>query len=521
MLFTALSIGALSLVLFAAGLFGLLYIPNIIAIFALFIAAEVMYIYKKRRSITFSLSGFSLFQKFLIGLLLLQSVVNFIGVLGPELGFDALWYHLTLPKIFLEHHKVFFIPGDLLYYSLFPKLTEMLYLVPLSLGSEAGAKFIHFSFGILTLVLLYKTSRIFLNKTFSLLVLTVFYSNPVVGWESITGYVDLARTFFELFAFYYFVTFLKTGNKKNIITSGMLLGLGISVKTLSLGSLPLYALLLIFSKSKSKVSSMMLLILSAALTSILWFVYAYISSGNPFYPLFSSRYSDLGQGYASVIQAGKDLFILSFYSPDPISPLYILFIPLIGITFNKMKGVEKTLLFYSFLAIMLWTITPRTGTSRFLLPYLPVMSIAVTLPLKYLKDKFYIKTAYVLITLCMLISIFYRGAANTKFIPYIVGSESKEEFLMNYLNFSYGDFYDEEQAIKEIVGQKKVLTVGLHNLYYIDFPFVDSSYVRNGEEFNYVLVQNAILPSRFSTAKLAYVNSKTHVKLYDVGKTLW
>ena len=31
-----------------------------------------------------------------------QILVNLIGALGPELGFDALWYHLTEAKLFWQ-----------------------------------------------------------------------------------------------------------------------------------------------------------------------------------------------------------------------------------------------------------------------------------------------------------------------------------------------------------------------------------------------------------------------------------
>ena len=43
----------------------------------------------------------------LLFLVVLQVSINLIGVLGPELAFDALWYHLTLPKIYLEKHSLF------------------------------------------------------------------------------------------------------------------------------------------------------------------------------------------------------------------------------------------------------------------------------------------------------------------------------------------------------------------------------------------------------------------------------
>ncbi len=43
----------------------------------------------------------------LAGLLVIQVIINLIGALGPELGFDALWYHLTIPKIYFEFHRAF------------------------------------------------------------------------------------------------------------------------------------------------------------------------------------------------------------------------------------------------------------------------------------------------------------------------------------------------------------------------------------------------------------------------------
>src|SRR6185437_14950424 len=117
---------------------------------------------------------------------------------GPEIGFDALWYHLTLPKLYLGWHQVRHIPGGLLYYSDMPKLTEMLYISGLAILGETGAKLIHFSFGILCCIALYKVGRKFFSPLLSLIAVAIFYSNLVVGWESISAYIDLARTFFNI-----------------------------------------------------------------------------------------------------------------------------------------------------------------------------------------------------------------------------------------------------------------------------------------------------------------------------------
>src|SRR6185369_9240613 len=128
-------------------------------------------------------------------LLGLQIVVNFIGVLGPEVGFDALWYHLVLPKLYLVHHEVFFIPGGLLYYSAMPKLAEMLYVGGLSFGNEIVVKCIHFIFGLLTCFALYKLQRKFFTPLIALIGVVVFYSNLVFAWESASAYIDLIRAF--------------------------------------------------------------------------------------------------------------------------------------------------------------------------------------------------------------------------------------------------------------------------------------------------------------------------------------
>ena len=66
-----------------------------------------------------------------------------------------------------------------------------------------------------------------------------------------------------------------------------------------------------------------------------------------------------------------------------------------------------------------------------------------------------------------------------------------------------------------------MLLYGFHNLYYVNFPFVDSSWVKKGDDFNYVAVQNSKIPERFSDWSLVYSNSITRVKLYTKGEIRW
>lgn len=104
---------------------------------------------------------------FILTILFSQVLVNLIGALGPELSFDALWYHLTLAKLYVTEHRVFHIPGGLLYYSSMPRLTEMLYTVALIFKNEILAKLIHWFFGILSAIALFKLLRCYVNDKFS------------------------------------------------------------------------------------------------------------------------------------------------------------------------------------------------------------------------------------------------------------------------------------------------------------------------------------------------------------------
>ena len=215
----AILIGIYSYLIFALGLLGILYRENIIFLTLIFFLI-VFFIYKRFLSIN-SLKNFKKFKELhklsvvFLALILLQAFVNLIGALGHELGFDALWYHLTLPKIYLINHSIDYISGGLLYYSAMPKLTEMLYIAGLAVGNEIFPKLIHFSFGILSLIALYKLSVMFLSIKWSFLACVIFYSNLVVGWQSITAYIDLARTFFEAIqrAFYFVHAFLTRKTK--------------------------------------------------------------------------------------------------------------------------------------------------------------------------------------------------------------------------------------------------------------------------------------------------------------------
>jgi hypothetical protein len=206
---------------------------------------------------------------------------------------------------------------------------------------------------------------------------------------------------------------------------------------------------------------------------------------------------------------------------DPVSPFYMICLPLIIIMFPRFKKEIKLVAMYSLLSIIIWYITPHIGGGRFILPYLPAFSILCAGVMSELSHKKIVYRFLIsVIIFISIVSIAYRFGANKKYIPVIVGKETKQEFLSNNLNFTFGDFYDTDNYFKNhLKPTDSVLLYGFHNLYYVDFPFIDSSWVKKGETFNYIAVQNTKLPKRFSNWKLVYKNDKTLVKLYNNRNT--
>lgn len=512
-----------SYLIFVLGILGLLY-KNIIITVSLLYILSILFINYKYWKVNISLKKIKLskLSKVFLSIIFIQGTVNLIGVLGPELSFDALWYHLTIPKVFLENNRIFHIPGNLLYYSDLPKNIDLIYLAFLSFSNEILPKLTHFLFGLLSLYALYKLSRKFLNQELSFLTCLLFYSNLIVGWQSITAYIDLGLTFFEITTLYLFYEWLEKKEMKYLIYSSVVLGLSLSSKISAVNSLVVFILLTIFVILHRKVTlfkyvkSLFFFVFIPILVALPWFIFSFINTGNPIYPLFDNK--------LNLIFDINPINVLNLFlfAPDPISPIYLIVFPLTLIIINKFDYKTKLLILYCISSVVIWLFTSSTGGSRFILPFLPAYSLLVLITInniKYKNIKLYLITLIIIVAFS---SIVYRFIANYKFLPVVFGLETKQEFLSNNLNFSFGDFYDTDGYFKKnIKSSDIVLLYGFHNLYYVDFNYIDSSWVKKGDVFNYIAVQNSTIPSRFSDWSEVYYNNKTNVKVYTKEHKQW
>jgi len=460
---------------------------------------------------------------FLFSLFILQIIVNFIGALGPELSFDSLWYHLTIPKIYLQQGRIFFIPGGLFYYSAMPKLLEMLYLATLPFSSLGIlAKIIHFSFGVLSAVALYNLVKRYLGSRLAILSSVIFYTTLIVGWMSVTAYVDLGRTFFEILALDLFLQWIESKQKdqSRLLDSAVLLGLAISTKLIALASLPIFLIILLIKTKKIKLSLIFGLI--SLLISLPWFVFSFLHTGNPFYPVFSSLLDASHKiVFPNILIYLRDVFLLFFNSFDPISPVFLIFMPLIFLSFFHKKENNQsflTLKLYVFLSLLFWCLTPRTGGSRFILPYLPAVSFLLVWVV-FQGKIFYRQILYLVTVFICVINLGYRGLANAKFVKVILKRQSIQSFLERNLNFKNNEFLDLNKDLAKIIRKNDlVLIYGSHNLFYTDFPIVHESFTPKGVYFSYLLTQNIDLPEKYRDLKKIYSNQRSGISLYVFGQ---
>ncbi len=397
-------------------------------------------------------------------------ILNFLLAFTPEMGFDALWYHLTLPKLWLLKHQWYF-SGGLLYYSVMPRLVETLYIPLIHFTGTVGPKLVQFFAGLGTLVYLWKLlSHFQQTKIMKLVGLSLFYCTWLVSWQSGSAYIDLVRTFLEVAALYFLVV------KGSWKIGGVFLGLVIGTKWLSLGSLAIFSL--VFGPQ---------IIFPALIISLPWFAISYFYTGNPIYPIFS------GVIYNSFLSVGDSLkqLILSPYLltrpyDDFVSPLAgLIFVVAIISLRNKNSLLKKIALVGTLGTLSSLVIDPPS--SRFFLPYFPAIIIASVVYLNTFKAVWLKNTLVGLAVVSSFAILGLRLVAMKKYLPLFTGQVSEVSFLTSYSPRLPGAFIDTDGFVASLPAGSRFLVDKLHNLYYFPVDFNHTSWVSSREGYDFLV----------------------------------
>ncbi len=396
-------------------------------------------------------------------------IVNFILVFTPELGFDALWYHLTLPKLWLLKHQWFY-PGGLLYYSVMPRLAETLFIPLIWLMGTAGPKLLQFMAGIGTGIVIWKIQGYLKQSAlWKIISVSLFYCTWLVSWQSGSAYIDLIRTFLEVSALFYLV-------KGSWKTGGIFLGLAIGTKWLSLGTLGIFSL--VFGPQ---------IIFPALLVASPWFFLSYYYTGNPVYPIFSGLTEN---SFASLGSALQHLILTPWYLTVPFDDYISLMVGFIFafalISIFKKNIVIKRIALIGVLGSFL-TMVLVPPSSRYFLPYFPALIIASVFYISSHKNLVLKNMCIWLTVVSSLFTLSLRLVAMKKYVPYLSGQEDKNAFLVSQARKLSGTFIDSDGFVANLPKNSKIVVDKLHNLFYFPRDFDHTSWVSSITPYDYLV----------------------------------
>ena len=218
----------------------------------------------------------------------------------PPVSKDALTHHLAVPKLYLNHGGIYEIPS--LEFSYYPMNIDLLYMIPLYLGNDILAKYIHFIFALLTGWLIFDYLKRRINNLSALFGALLFLSIPIIVKLSVTVYVDLGLVFFSTASILFLLKWAeKDFQLKYLIISALSCGFALGTKYNGLIVLFLLTLFIPFIYSRYFQNSTrsqyraiyygaFFLFISLLLFSP-WLIKNFIWTNNPFYPLFDNWFN--------------------------------------------------------------------------------------------------------------------------------------------------------------------------------------------------------------------------------------
>ena len=350
-----------------------------------------------RNSITQIGSSASLLPRWMQWAVILTITLNFLmAMLPPVDAFDALLYHLTVPKLWLQD-------GGLRAYNIphywFPGLVEGIYFWGLGLGSEIVSHLIHFTCALCVILLVWDWTRRLWGDLTAGWAVMLLVSMPSLLLLATWPYTDLALIFFGLAMLYTLAYGQEQTDRRWWAISAICAGMAMGVKYTSF-VMPLTAVILIviwtFQRKLELFTEILKFGLISAGTGLIWYLRNWIWMGNPVYPfLFGGRYWDefraiwyAGSGTGSGWDLGAlvllPLTITLGYQDvnsidSDIGPLILLLLPAALWAMTDLKKAEEprkialtTIGFFTLFSAAFWTygyITTRNlWQTRLLLP---------------------------------------------------------------------------------------------------------------------------------------------------------
>jgi len=424
------------------------------------------------------------------------SVFTLISALAPPNAndWDGLAYHLAMPKLFLEAHRIYHI--DFSSHSNFPFTMEMLYTIGLAFGKVGLARAFNWWTAVLCCLGVYWLGRRHLGNTGRLAAI-IFVGMPIVGWEATISYVDIGAAMFALMAAYAILNFMETGERSWLLRSAVFVGLSAGVKMTSLILIALFSvwtLIEIFVRLRRFGGALLWAVgygITALLVASPWYIKTIIYTGNPVFPFFYSIFG--GRGWNAQLAEiyrvsqmhfgiGTDFISLlkipyalafrpdRFYDvPSIMVSIGVVLICVIPIAFRLRyadKPAYPRLVAISMVQILIWCF--MTQQSRYLMPALAILSAVAAYAVIHLS------TTNMLRIVLIAVAVLQFTAAATLYgfgafinAPPVFGLESRDKYLNRAL-----DIYPAVKEANELPKNSKIVLFGDTRGFYLNREYL-------------------------------------------------
>lgn len=203
--------------------------------------------------------------------------------LVPPDGIDELMYHLSIPKLYLQHHGFFPVPWNP--QADFPMLGEMNYLIAIACNNPYAPRCVAFAFGISALLALYLLSRqILSSRKHAFAAVLLFCAHTTVTANFSECNVDLLTSAFSLMALWYLIRAATNHEWRPLILCAIMSGFALQSKPFGIILVPLTILFIaFFFQTPWQQKLRQVLVYSAIALSLgaLWYIKSMLFRGVP------------------------------------------------------------------------------------------------------------------------------------------------------------------------------------------------------------------------------------------------
>ncbi len=375
---------------------------------------------------------------------------SFVSALAPPTAGDALYYHLDLPKVFLQEHALVYLPDH--EKSTFPLLVEMWFLWALALDGPVAAQLIHWFTGLLWAAATVLLARPLVGHTWAYLAGAVVLLVPGVSLQMTAPLNDVGAALPTTLAL---VAWHKAACQRQshrwYVLAGAMLGAGLGAKYTGLLFLTAFAAVVALRIWQRQAERRVLLrgtFLAACalmLVAAPWYARAAWHRGNPVYPFFHQVVSSEGTdvlpdkktplGWDAVAVAMSPAHITLF--PErfggrghQLGALFLCALPGLLIA-RPLRGLGELLKLAAVYSVLWYALRQNV---RFLLPIVPLLAIGVVWTIVELRQwpRHPRTLAYVAVASLFVVGavVPWRRAAGSAAVA--TGWESREAFLTHH-----------------------------------------------------------------------------------------